>query len=311
MVRPVFGVAAIQSDHDRAKVVGITGVVSAWRVTAMSGVIQTGYGVNKASLRDLPDRNNGILVALVATAGMDLIEGISVGDNQGNTLRRIRLFEMWSTAAGDQSMAICLYGLVRLPDTPKGTYTVDTRGLPAGRNGGVAGVALLEVNGVESLDRIGSNGSPTAMGEVTTRTTCSAVNTSSHDLVISAFGVRDTSWTYPPRDLPSSGYTSVASDVIISSGGNMFAAIQVAYKVVQAIETSAADWGTIAIAGGGDWPWVSAVASFVLSDAAGRANREGLPRTGPAAVAPLAWIIERRRRRAVERASGGFRPVGG
>jgi hypothetical protein len=264
----------------------------------MSGVIQTGSGINTASLRDIPKQNNGILVTMVATAGMDLSRGISVADNQGNTLSRIRLFEMWDQSPGSQSVAVAFYGLIRLPAVSKGAYAVNALGLPTGPNGGVAELALFEVNGLRFLDQVGSRGSTAARNQAATETRCPAANASSNDLVIAAFGVPDTLWINPPRDPPGIGYTSVASEVIARSGGAKFAAVQVAYKVVQDIEISAADWGRIEVAGADAWPWISSVASFGLSDAAPSTNRGGLKGTGLAAVAPLAWIIERRRRRA-------------
>jgi len=210
------------------------------------------------------------------------------------------LFEMFDRGLGDQGVAIAFYGLIHLPSVPQGIYTVNVLGLPPGPNGGVAELAVFEVNGLQFLDQVGSSGSPAARTQAATKTRCSAANTSTHDLVIAAFGVPDTLWVNPPRDPPGTGYMSVVSEVIARSGGAMFAAAQVAYKEIGEIEVSGADWGNIEVAGGNAWPWVSSVASFGLAGAPGNANHADL---APAslALAPFAWIIERRRKQALAR----------
>jgi hypothetical protein len=265
----------------------------------MTGIVQTAYGINGVSFSTLPNPRNGILATMTATAAADLSSGVSLADNQGNLLGEVILFEDWDMVVGHQSLAIGFYGLLSLPSAPKGTYTVKVHGLPTGRNGGAAAIALFEVNGLRTLDQTGTNGSTAATNQVATGTACSAVNRSPNDLVIAALAVPDSVWINAPRYPPALGYTGVFSEVITPSGSGTFGALQAAYKVVDAIETSTADWGSIAIGGGYAWPWVSAVASFSLS-AGARTSDRGMPLLGIAAGAPLAWIIDRRRRRASE-----------
>ncbi len=236
---------------------------------------------------------------MMATAGEDLSTRPRLADNQGNNLSRIALFEIWDMVAGHQCLVIAFYGLLGLPAPPRGSYTVSVSGLPTGANAGAAGIALFEVNGLQTLDQTGTNGEPSASGSVATGTACPALNTYPNDLVIAALAVPDTVWANAPRYPPALGYTGVISDVISPPGSGVFAAIQASYKMVNAVETSSADWGAVSIAGGYKWPWVSAVASFALS--VPRTNRLSLPPVQVAAVAPLAWIIRRRRRRALER----------
>jgi hypothetical protein len=270
----------------------------------MSGVIQTAYGVNSASLRAPPSRNSGIVVAMAATAAVDLSNSISLADNQGNTLSQAALYEFWDMVVGHQSLAIGFYGLLRQPSEPRGTYTVTVNGLPTGRNGGAANIALFEVNGLQSLDQSGFNGATAAVSSVATGTACQGVNSNPNDLVIAALGVQDPgAWMNAPRYPPVFDYTGIFSDVISPKGSGVFAAVQAAYKVVHAVETSTADWGSMTVAAGNAWPWVSAVASFSLAAASGRSSRRSLPAAGVAALAPLAWVIERRRRRALQRFS--------
>jgi hypothetical protein len=265
----------------------------------MTGVIQTGYGVNSASFSKLPSQSNGILATMIATAGVDLSNRLRFADNQGNNFSRVGLFEIWDMVVGHQCLTIGFYGVLGQPSAPKGTYTVSVSGMPTGANGGAAGIALLEVNGLQSLDQTGTNGQIDASNSVATGTSCPALNTYPNDLVIAALGVPDTVWANAPRYPPALGYTGVISDVISPQGSGMFAAVQASYKVVQAVETSLADWGAVSIAGGYKWPWVSAVASFSL--ATPRTNRLGAPPVRFAvATAPLAWVIRRRRKRALE-----------
>ncbi len=273
----------------------------------MSGVIQTAYGVNSASLRAPPSGRNGIVVAMTATAAVDLSNGISLVDNQGNTLSQAALYEFWDMVVGHQSLAVGFYGLLRQASEPRGTYTVTVNGLPTGRNGGAAEIALFEVSGLQSLDQAGFNGATAAVTSTATGTACSEVNSHPNDLVIAALAVPDPgAWMNAPRYPPAFGYTGIFSDVISPKGSGVFGAVQAAYKVVHTVETSTADWGSMAIAAGNAWPWVSAVASFSLAAAAVPTGRRSLPPVPAVAVAaftPLAWIIERRRRRALQQFS--------
>ena len=266
----------------------------------MTGVIQTGYGVNSASLSKLPSQSNGVLATMMATAGVDLSNRLRLADNQGNMFSRVALFEIWDMVAGHQCLVIGFYGVLGQQNAPKGTYTVSVSGMPTGQTGGAAGIALFEVNGLQSLDQTGTNGQVDAANSVATGTACPALNTYPNDLVIAALAVPDTVWANAPRYPPALGYTGVITDVISPQGSGVFAAIQASYKVVNAVETSTADWGAVSIAGGYKWPWVSAVASFSM--AAPRTNRLSPPPVRVAvAAAPLAWVIRRRQRRSGEK----------
>jgi hypothetical protein len=198
---------------------------------------------------------------------------------------------------GHQSLAVGFYGISSQRAAPRGAYTVSVRGLPTGRNGGAAALALIEVNGLRALDQVGSNGSTAAVNAVATGTSCTGVNRNANDLVIAALGVPDSVWTNAPRYPPGSGYVGIFTDVITPAGGGTFGAVQVAYKIVDTLETSNADWGSASMASGYAWPWVSALASFSLAGDA-RTGRERTSLQVPATLAPLAWIIDRRQKRA-------------
>lgn len=261
----------------------------------MSGVVQIEHGINSASFSAPPQPNNGIVATMIATAAADMSSRVFITDNQGNIFSQVALFEFWDMVAGHQSLAVGFYGLSAQRAAAKGTYTVGVRGLPTGRNGGAAALAILEVNGLRSFDQAGSNGSTGAMDAVATGTACTAVNSYAHDLVIAALGVPDSVWTNAPRYPPGPGYTGILTEVITPPGSGVFGAVQAAYKVVDAVETSSADWGSVSMASGYAWPWVSAVASFSLS-ADARTGRQQASSPAPAALAPLAWVIERRQR---------------
>src|SRR5579862_7805391 len=132
----------------------------------MGGVIQIEHGVNSASFRTLPKQNNAIVATMIATAAADLSSRVFLADNQGSILSQVALFEFWDMVVGHQSLAIGFYGLSRQPRDPKGKYTVSVKGLPGGRNGAAAALAIFEVNGLHSLDQAGSNGSTEAMNSV-------------------------------------------------------------------------------------------------------------------------------------------------
>lgn len=265
---------------------------------SMSEVIQTAYGINSASFSAPPKQNSGIVATLVATAADDLSGGILVADDQGNIFSQFVLFEFWDMVVGHQSMAIGFYGLSKQRAAPKGVYTVMAKGLPKGRNGGAAVLAILEVSGLRSLDQTGSNGSPGSSNSVATGTSCTAVNSNSKDLVVAALAVPDSVWTNAPRYPPGPGYTGIFTEVISPAGSGIFGAVQAAYKVVDAAETSSADWGSVSMSAGYSWPWVSAVASFSLVDEPNAARQHPMS-PAMATLAPLAWIIDRRRRRAL------------
>ena len=265
----------------------------------MAEVVQIEHGVNSASFATLPKPRNGIIATMIATAAVDLSGGILLTDNQGNILSQVALFEFWDMIVGHQSLAIGFYGLSSQPREHKGKYTVSVKGLPAGRNGATAALAIFEVNGLRSLDQTGSNGSTGAMNSVATGTSCAAINTNAHDLVIAALAVPDSVWSNAPRYPPGSGYAGIFTDVINPAGSGIFADVQAAYKVVDTVETSSADWGSVSMATGYAWPWVSAVASFNLARDP-RTSRRSLSPHALAAVAPLAWVIHRRQKRAPE-----------
>lgn len=262
----------------------------------MAGVVQIEHGVNSASFSAPPKPSNGIVATMIATAAADMSSGVFVTDNQGNIFSQVSLFEFWDMVPGHQSLAVGFYGLSRQRAAPRGTYTVSVRGLPTGRNGGAAALAVIEVNGLRTLDQAGSNGSTGSMNAVATGTACTGVNRNANDLVIAALAVPDSVWTNAPRYPPGPGYAGILTDVISPPGSGVFGAVQAAYKVVDRLETSSADWGSVSMASGYAWPWVSAVASFSLADDE-RTGRQRTSLQAPATLAPLAWIIERRRRR--------------
>lgn len=262
----------------------------------MGGIVQIEHGVDSASFSAPPKPNNGIVAAIIATAATDMSSGVFLTDNQGNIFSQVALFEFWDMVVGHQSLAVGFYGLSTQRAAPRGRYTVSVRGLPTGRNGGAAALAILEVNGLRSLDQVGSNGSTGSMNAVATGTSCTAINSNANDLVIAALGVPDSVWTNAPRYPPGPGYVGIFTDVITPRGSGIFGAVQAAYKVVDAVETSSADWGSVSMASGYAWPWVSAVASFSLAGDA-RTGRQCPSPQALAALAPLAWVIERRQRR--------------
>ena len=263
----------------------------------MGGVIQIEHGVNSASFRTLPKQNNAIVATMIATAAADLSSRVFLADNQGQILSQVALFEFWDMVVGHQSLAIGFYGLSSQRTNPKGTYTVTVKGLPDGKNGGIAEIALFEVNGLRSLDQSGSNGSIGSSNSVATGTACTAINSNANDLVIAALAVPDSVWTNAPRYPPGPGYAGIFSDVVSPPGSGIFGAVQAAYKVVDAVETSTADWGNVSMATGYAWPWVSAVASFSLANDS-RTGHQTFHPQALTALAPLGWIIERRQRRA-------------
>lgn len=263
----------------------------------MGGVVQIEHGVNSASFSTPPKPNNGIVATMVATAAADMSSGVFLTDNQGNIFSQVALFEFWDMIDGHQSLAVGFYGLSTQRAAPKGTYTVNVRGLPTGKNGGSAALAILEVNGLRSLDQVGSNGSTGSSNAVATGTSCTAINSNANDLVIAALGVPDSVWTNAPRYPPGPGYLGIFTDVISPPGSGIFGAVQAAYKVVDAVETSSGDWGSVSMASGYAWPWVAAVASFSLVGDA-RTGRQSPSPQALATLAPLAWIIDRRQKRA-------------
>lgn len=263
----------------------------------MAAIVQVVHGANSVSFSTPPKQNNGIVATMVATASTDLSRRIFLADNQGNIFRQVALFEFWDMVVGHQSLAIGFYGLSGQRAPPLGTYTINVRGLPTGPNGAAAALAILEVDGLKTLDQTGSNGATDSSGSVATGTSCTAVNTNANDLVIAALAVPDSVWTNAPRYPPGSGYSGIFTDVISPPGSGIFGAVQAAYKVVDTIETSTADWGSVSMAAGYAWPWVSAVASFSLTGEREAAQELSTPKV-LVALAPLAWLVERRRRRA-------------
>jgi hypothetical protein len=263
----------------------------------MGAVVQVEHGVDSASFTAPPKQNHGIVATLIATASADLSSGLFVTDNQGNIFSQIALYEFWDMVVGHQSVAVGFYGLLSQRTAAQGKYTVRVRGLPTGRNGGSAALAIMEVDGLRALDQVGSNGSTGSLNSVATGTSCTAVNSGANDLVIAALAVPDSIWTNAPRYPPGSGYIGILTDVISPQGSGIFGAVQAAYKVVDAVETSSADWGSVSMASGYAWPWVSAVASFSLAGDARTGQRDFSAAT-VGALAPLAWVIRRRQRRA-------------
>jgi hypothetical protein len=264
----------------------------------VGAVIQIEHGVNSVSLPVPPKQNNGIVATMIATAAADMSRGVFLTDNQGNIFSQVALFEFWDMVVGHQSLAVGFYGLSTQRAAPRGTYTVSVKGLPTGRNEGAAALAIMEVNGLRSLDQVGSNGSTGSLNAVATGTSCTAINSNAHDLVIAALAVPDSVWTNAPRYPPGPGYAGIFTDVISPAGSGIFGAVQAAYKVVDTVETSSADWGSVSMATGYAWPWVSAVASFSLTGDARTGGQSQPPPQALASLAPLAWIIERRQRRA-------------
>lgn len=258
-------------------------------------MVQVEHGVNSASFVTAPKQNHGIVATVVATAATDLSSGVLVTDNQDNLFSQVALFEFWDMVEGHQSLAVGFYALPTQRRAPAGKYTVGLRGLPTGRNGGAAALAIMEVNGLGALDQSGSNGSTEAANVVATGTACTAINRHANDLVIAALAVPDSVWTNAPRYPPGPGYNGIFTEVISPAGSGTFGAVQAAYKVVDAVETSSADWGSVSMASGYRWPWVSAVASFSLVGDATTGYRGCAPKA-LASLAPLGWIIERRRK---------------
>src|SRR3974390_1202746 len=141
----------------------------------MGAVVQIEHGVNSASFSTPPKQSNGIVATMIATAAADLSSSVFLTDNQGNIFSQVALYEFWDMVVGHQSLAVGFYGLATQRAAPRGTYTVSVRGLPAGRNGGAAALAIIEINGLRSLDQVGSNGSTGSLNSVATGTSCTAV----------------------------------------------------------------------------------------------------------------------------------------
>jgi hypothetical protein len=204
-----------------------------------------GGATGTASFATLPAAGNAVIVKIGLPANPGNISSIS--DNQtGNTYTLVTGLNNVGSAAD------YIYWCSSI-GTPSGTFTVSVT-----TSSGSPQVAIMEVSGLSGAVDVASDSSNTALTSFTM--TNSSVNANANDLVVAgislgtAFGATATSLTTPPTSSYTvlmfvDGATSGAPDNGTSAG----------YKIVSALETSAASWSWTA---GDSNPSVATIATF-------------------------------------------------
>jgi len=196
-----------------------------WNATAaisykQGAVSAENYGgtTSTASFGTLPSSGDSVLVAV---AYRDTVAP-SITDNQtGNTYTAVQTL-LWS---GQVSVSIFWCPSIT---SPTGTFTVTSTS---------AAMEWLTIADVSGLSASTDNGNAAdSGGPISTYTiTAAGANTNANDFVFAILSINSNSGTFG-LVVPSTGYTQISN-----TDGNNYP-VEVAYKIVSAIETSSADW---------------------------------------------------------------------